>query len=682
MAGFKFFLDGVQVDEPEGFRDFEEQIVRDDQQRIIRYDFPLTLTFVGTAYEAIENKYQEAYNSELALTVIDARTNIETIFLKGIIKMSNCTFNLSKPPLRSVECEVDDNIYQNVIFNNLKRPIVVSGNETLNGLPLTPITPVDLTVFIVGTGANVGTPRTSYDIRDCFEYAISFVSDNQVSFASSWYDSLPDDERLVILAGAELRDPTLTIVGPEITLQIIFDELWRKYNLYMIVENPITNPTIRLEQESYLYGSSTALVLDDIRGLTRSMDFEKLYNRISIGSTIAIRELGTNFLMYYVPFLSFVEEQYNIGGVINVDRELDLVSDWIIDHNSIANAIENNVDTNDDEIFIIQYDQATSVATKGQYFPEESPSNRFYNEQLLNSNVAQRFNYLGEIVLNSGLLTASFQAEQTVPIIAANNLLSEEVFTFIYDNSAFPFNNDSTPPNFDTDNNYNNSTYTFTAPVTGFYRFRWDLGFQIVSMSAEAQAQFAPVLQFVKNGTDTITPSQYRVATFDGVTIGPFGIFQDNTAQDNFGSGFIGVNVVPGFGRYLRAEQTILMETGDTMTGRLVLRVRMFNNIDPPPLSFAVQLSDSIFANPTTPISGGVFVETDPDEYYVGVYKIEELGLTDDQWESLTHNVNGIIRVNTGYNDNRISYIRNAKRNVITGKTEMEMIFNRKQSIT
>src|SRR5690606_8202426 len=171
--------------------------------------------------------------------------------------------------------------------------------------------------------------------------------------------------------------------------------------------------------------------------------------------------------MYYTQLLTFVEETYNIDGVIGVDNELNLVSEYVIDSNKISEYIQGSGTGSDDDIFMVQYDSDTMSATKGEYFPGTNVNSRYYNEQLLNSSVVQRFDYLGEFALSLGNLDALFRVSNTVGA-AWSKTVNEFAGSVIYpvpgQPNKFDFNNKTTPPNFDNGGNFDLSTDEFTAP--------------------------------------------------------------------------------------------------------------------------------------------------------------------------------------------------------------------------
>lgn len=674
---YRFYLDGIEVDEPQGFSDFEEEIIRDEQNRVIYTDLPIELTFFGNGYEYIEGVYQEAYNREIDLAIYRVEGSVMQLYLKAFIKLSNCEFHLSLTPKQHVIAEIDDSVYQARIFNNIKRPVGIGGNESLNSEFITPLTPIDLTVFIVSNGDNVATTRKAFDVKDALSYCVSFISDNRISFESTWYDNLDDDQKLSLVTGVELRDPGSDSRAPVVVLEELLDNLFRLHNLYLICENNLSNPVVRLETEDYLHGSESSAQFDSLEGVSRSMDYEKLYNVISLGDNSAIVEYGTNFSYFYIPFIAFAPEKYNVSGVINADRELDLTTtrNFIIDNNAIANAIQNDVDDNDERTFIIQYDSSTDVASKNPNFPSIDLDNRFYNESLQNNNVINRYGLLGEIVLNSGLLDASFEASQTTPLDVSPplNLISNTGSTILVDIDAVPFDDDSTPPNFDTDDNYDNSTYVYTAPVSGAYRFRFGMVFNVAGfVDPTGILRVRPTMAFRLNDSENIQPNQYQVFNYSDGEVGSF-INWELMVQSFPNEGIDGASSY-----YLVAEQTLLLDAGDEVTAAIRLSASVTNQTNAFSL-LQCNIQDSVFSNPTTPISGGIYENKDPDDYYVGLYKAKDIYISPDKWDKIKNGLNEQIIFDTGNNDPRKAYIRNIKRNTVTGKADIELLFNRKQ---
>jgi len=669
---FKHFINNIEVEEPEGFSDFQQEIIRDEDERFIRYNFPLDLLFVGDGYQLIENQYQTNYNSELEYMVIKIDGNIESIQVRSIIKISNCEFNISAKPKPTVSVQIDDNVFQSKIFNNKSRPSSVTSVTSINGVAIDPVVPIDLTMFNEVTGVDVAQTRRVYDMFDSLRHTIEFISDNQLTLVSSWYDELPDDERLAITTGSEIRLPLTVnqIQPPVVTFEELYEELWKKYNLYFIVEDVLTDsPILRLEKESYLYGSETAIVLNGVDNLFRNLNFDKLYNRVTVGSN-ADKEFGIAFPMFYTPLLAFASETFNISGVIGVDNQLDLKSEYIIDSNEIHKTLLDLTTSNDDELFIIQYDQTTKIATKGEYFPSGNTANRFYNEQLLNVNVIQRFNFLGDVVLGLSNLENEFRVSQTVDYTGQMTFYNEfpdDNINFTTLPLGYNFGDDSTPPNFNDGGSFDLIYDRFTADTSGVYRFNFEYSFFAAGITG-TNYKLKPEMIFRKNNAVDILPTQIRVVRFDSSNQ-PYSFF--NISQNEEING-LGLNE-----RYLfSTSYTIELAAGDYVDfPATVSGTAISENV-----AILYIASAGVSSSPLSPLAGGVYETGDPELYYVGVYTINEDALTQAQWDEINNNPINRILIDTGENDVRISYLSKISRNIVSGESSIETIFNRNQT--
>ncbi len=667
---FRHYINGAEVQEPDGFSDFQQELIRDEKERFIRFNFPLDLTFIGDGYQLIENQYQENYNSELEYKVVRLEVSTEFVEVLSTIKISNCEFNLTAKPKPSVNVQIDDNVFQAKIFGNKSRPNVITATKTLNGVELTPVTAKDVMFFNSDTGSDIAT-RKVYDVFDCLEHTIKFISDGKIQLVSDWYTDLPDDEKLAITTGAQIRTPSaLRPLEPlTIDFETLFEELYKKYNLYFIVEDILTDtPKLRLEQESYLYGNSVGLEVFENDDLTRSLDFDKLYNRIAIGSD-SVKYFGNEFPMYYTQLLTFAKETYNIDGVIGVDNELDLVSEYIIGSNEIHRIATDQTESFDEDIIMIQYDSSTNAAVKGDWFPGSSPSFRYYNEELNNAKVIQRFDYLGDVALSIGNLNASFMASQTTAYAGSGSITAPSGSLFDTFPVPYAFQDDSTPPN------YNNGDFDlandkYVCANDGVFRFEFEFTFKptaIIWISSNPLAYFiSPFVRFRKNGTDSLAPNLITVRKYDssGDLYGIYYIDQYEplpTLQVNESYNFkISYSMELEVGDYVEAYANILIDT-------------------PENIGFNYSVYGGIFSVPATPLDGGVYVPGDPERYYIGVYATPEHYIELTDWQALSATPINQITIDTGNNDKRKTYISKISRNIVDGKSSIETIFNRDQ---
>ena len=669
MNRFKFYIDDTEVTPPKNFDDFTEELVRSESSRHVYFDYPISLEFIGDGYEVLDQKYKEDYNSQLKLVITEQTEQAATVVFNAFIKISNITFDLIR---HVATCEIDDTVYQSYLFSNYSVEAGCGSGISKNGVPIDEIQSIDLTVYNPITGVNYEETRRAFDMKDAISMMIAYVSDNTISFESSWYDGLTIGGRLAIVTGFELRNHTGR-TAPIISLKSIFEELWKKFNLYLIIENPINGLVVRLEEESYLYGNTGVDILY-CENLTRSLDFERLYSTIKIGSKKAIQERSTVFLFPYLRLFSFVEETYNLEGVINVDNTLNLVSEFIIDTNVIQDVLVNDNDDYDEEIFIIQYNLINKVAMKGTYFDTIDSASRLYNESLLNSNVADRFRYLGNLVLQTGEITAGFRATQTINrnFIRDFNNIGDTIQVIPL--QTWLFQDDSTPPNFDLQNDYDPATSAFTASDDGEHVFR--SRFQINTQGGGNQPPGAPGFDFeirlyVSRNEDAEYPPILNVT--QNYAFGPVETFSLNVDSD---TGLSDSFTIPTgvSSTFIDLVQTRNLIAGDEAVIKVNLPVTATNAN-----TVNIGVGSSVYELLVSALSGGTYAVTDPDDYFISLYNATRILTSREQWAVIQNSVSAQVRLSADDGLKRISYPKNISRNFVTGSTEIETVFNRRQ---
>lgn len=678
MKPLKFYINGIQIKEPENWGEFEETFVRDETARHVYFDYPISLEFIGDEYALLDSIYQESYDSQSTFQVYEKSSNSEDLIFTSFIKTSNITFDLVR---KIAIVEIDDVVYQAFIFNNYSVEVGCGTDVSKNGESIDGIESLDFRPFDPTTGDFYNDSRRAYDVNDVFQMVVDYISDGNVGFESSWYDDLPNGERYCIVTGIELRNATGR-TAPIVSLESIFNELWKKYNLYLIVENPITNPVIRLEEESYLYGESNIEIIN-IANLNRSIDFERLYSTINIGSNTFIQERSLEFLFPYFRLFSFVNETFNISGVVNVDNALDLVSDFIIDTNVIQDVLVNDSDAYDEEIFIIQYETAfdsgtgepIAFAKRGFYFDSPNENARFYNEQLLNSNVAARFQYLGNLVLQTGAVDTAFKATQnesisfirsfdnppqTLPVVGENGPID------------WQFQDDSTGSNFDIGDNYDPTTGIFTAPQDGEYVF-----FVRIRIRTAGGGNNPPGL----SENFVLTPD-FWVSVEDDIESKPSSYFITKIFN-NGSSDLLNIDYDSDFTIGI-GPNTTLVDFFQTRTmnegseAKVKVQLLAFNEGTG---LFNVAISESMFELVSSPLAGGTFQVKDPDDYYINILDAESILIPRDQWDSFREDVTQGILISESDKLFRLSYSKTIRRKFISGESDIKTVFNRKQPV-
>jgi len=513
---FRFTLEGVVIEDPEGSEDITKDIERINSERRISSGLRGSLTFKGQAYTILADIKKSNPTGTASLIIhqdVDQCGNFE-LLTEAIIFISDLEFDF-------IKCSVDmpqivDSIF-GTFFETKKNTIIYPGSGITakgNPYPVSQIAPeLDLILFNTTTGVALPNSILAFDLKDAISDMIYFVSEGSVTFESTWYDNLPNDSKIAVTVGVNVRTQT---VDQPIGLQFneLLQNISRLYNLWSYFDDSGPQRVFRLEKEDDLYADKVTTISEfDISSLPKaSTDISKVYEIIKLGSSQSKRyyEIGPPFP--YIPFLTHSEETYNIVNDGSGGTTLDLTTTYTIDTNRIDEMIAGDSDY-DEDIVLIQYTATTVRATAATVVnPGSLPV--IYNENFLNTSVADRWNVAGAISAYFGNGNDEFRAS-----LAADGPV-EVIATIPFAEFIFP--DDSTPPNFDTNNNYNPANGRFTAPETGVYtfnttiewtiRFIQDLGHRIalnlrLFNSVGGLIDVIPILSSVKLSQGTYTVS-------------------------------------------------------------------------------------------------------------------------------------------------------------------------------
>lgn len=491
QAGFSVWLDGQQFPAPTDWDKFTQELERDFDTRTISEKFRLTLTLTGGAHRYMADKYaSEGFCAEVAIAIDQQCVGGAIRVLTGKIILSDCVWTLTAC---KVECSVVDDGIGACIHSNRKVSVSPLSDRSKNNKPITPVVPLSLTMFKSADGADISGTRRAFDWMAAIGHALAYISDGSVTVTSDWWDGLPDEERIAIAYGAELRTTSFEMPRLDYTFDDLFTEVAKRYNLWMHPTVSGGVVSLRIEPEAtFLAMTDEAASMLALPDLKRSIDLDRLYATVRVGSEDAIKNIDGTHPLPYIPLMGFVDEAFHFTGVCNTDAELDLVGKWIADTNAIKAMVEDGDDGFDSKWFIIQYDRGTARATQGTYFNLGAPP-YLYNERMINSAVLLRYPLPGPVGANYGAtFDDSFLARRTFPTNAGET--SQASF-----NADFPpytqgpflmrFDNDYDAPGFDANNTWGNGTVQgspvsladsrFTATGTGYYTFTGEMPWRI-----------------------------------------------------------------------------------------------------------------------------------------------------------------------------------------------------------
>lgn len=497
----KLFIDSTECKDFD-WQNFSINIRRDRENRIINITMPQTNTFRGDAYAIIRDAFiRDGWCATLPVTIQKACDSGYENIIEGLIFLNDCEF-------RTQRCEVDvpirDNSYYAKIYNNEAIEIQPDSDESKNGASITKCTPIDLDLFKPSTGAynsgfaHAGT-RKAYDLFDVLKHQIAFITDGEVTLSSSWYSGLDTDKRIAIIRGYELRNGDASKSIPAISHRETFKDIARLFNLWRTIN--INTSSAIIETADYFYNETKLFSIEHVKDCTQSALLEEYYSNIIAGSFMD----GDILSFPATEYLSFKEEKYGVQGTCNIDRSLRLKCDkFITDTNIIEDVLINDNDEYDDELFLIQYTSTNSKATKTDI---DGISGYIYNNEMLNGTVVGRYTLVGSTFTIINNLEDKFRASY-VSTDGDDFSPGDELFTVLPVTLTAPdpsfytalmiFNDDSTSPNFDNNNRFNNATNVYTANNAGNYSFEISFTFNTEIESINPYIT-EPTLSYVKS---------------------------------------------------------------------------------------------------------------------------------------------------------------------------------------
>lgn len=469
---FRFTLDGnVLSDEPEGWQDIISELRRDKEIRGQLLLIDLTLRFNGRSDGYAILKPLIDCQGFCAFSTLSIEQECDGVFVEiydGIIFYTLVKEFLSPCIL---ECTLKDNSFSAKIDNNKNIEAFVNVGRSKNDEVISAAQQEVVKFFGVVTG-NYDPFRAVnvYPVWSCFEFIIDYMTDGEMDFVSDYFGlaSVTDGKFMTITTGEQIRVGSTGTIFPFISFQKLFEEVNKKVNISFSIEtNASGRKQMRIEPSPYFFNTGTSVTLNNAYGIVKSVNTAELYSRLMIGGETLPYDLGLNDFPTDVPFVGFQEESFTLTSICNIDNTLDLVGEWIADSNIIQDIFSNGNSGYDDNIFFIMADYiTTNQAIQTDVFDTGGPP-VFYNDFLRNANIAARWfgAVPNSIALYLGPATnAEFQATKT-------NTQSSGVIVVNPVFQPVTFQDDFTPPNFDSSNNYSPITSEYTVPVTGYFSF-------------------------------------------------------------------------------------------------------------------------------------------------------------------------------------------------------------------
>lgn len=469
MEKYQFKIGDIIIRTPEGWKDFELRLKRDEDISGLLVSSTNKFTFWGDGYDILKERFDTNYSDKVFVTIdILQADNTYIEQYSGVIILTEVLFNLEK---LFAEATVEDANFQGAIQNNKNIKSFLNARLTKNGEEVDVLTVFDLDYFNDAGVFQGLLNRRAYLLKDAIDFLVRFMTDNEVKgIESAYLDDTTNWEGVLpyITTGASIRLASQDAPNVSFAQLIIF--LQRTHDLtFDFIEDVGGNPVMRIEKSSFFFQETSVDTIRDITDLTVKIDSSRIASHLEVGNNTS-RDAGN--CSATTRFFSFVKEDYSLRGKGNIDSLLDLTTDIVTDSNVIGAIVTSGVDTFDDDIIIVLGNVA---GTQAEQFTTTThcSNNPMYNLGFANDKIIDR-----QIDSIPNSLTKYLTAA-TTPSKAelGPNITGNIPITTIGDGTVpaleeiqVNFNNEK----YDLGNNYNtsnpNNTF-YDVPFTGSFSF-------------------------------------------------------------------------------------------------------------------------------------------------------------------------------------------------------------------
>lgn len=466
----RFYLDGTEVQNPKGWDGMKSVLKRDAETDGIYLYQDQDVEFIGDGYQYIKSVSDTyGYCAQIECEVTITRNGATKPLLSGHIFVSDCTFN---ERVCSVTAKVKDASFYSMIEYNKGIEATVSAGKSKNGEDIT-IAP-KFTLSVYDTTNTFVKDVYAVRVYDAFRYLVDFMSDGRMGFASDSLSYTGELNNLVITSGLKLSCPTLAVYGsapiPAFSFEKLFTEVKKRYPIGFIIESPYHNPVLRVESLDYFRTSDkAAIAFENVDDIKTRFDQNRIFSKLHLGSSTTLN--GTLYVTFPedIDWFGFKDESFIIQTKCNVENELDLSAEWVVSSNAIQAAVDEGESTYDDQLFLISSSltSATAGRTKNTNFlqldPTVDPRVYFYNEDLTNRKVAERY---------LGLIPASI-ANYFSPAGTGDFKAARSANTTISGTSFVQFKCPLDIESLDNGGYYDTATYSYLAYNGGVFDFTY-----------------------------------------------------------------------------------------------------------------------------------------------------------------------------------------------------------------
>ena len=386
MEKYQFKIEDVIIKNPEGWKDFELRLKRDEDISGLLVSSTNKFTFKGDGYDILQSRFDANYNDKISVSIdILQSDNTYIEQYSGVVILTDVSFNLEK---RLAEATIEDASFQGAIQGNKNVKTFLNAGLTKNGETTAALTVFNLDYFIGNFYQGLAN-RRAYLLKDALDFLVRFMTDDLVKGIQSSYlddvNNFEGDSLPYITTGISIRLENQDAPNVSFSECIIF--LQRTHDLtFDFVINSDGDPVMRIEESEFFFNASTIDTIRSIKDLKVKVDANRVASHLEVGNNTSKK---TGNCSATTRWFTFRKEDYSLRGKGNIDKLLDLTIDFITDSNVIQDIIVNATTDFDDDIIIVLGNIAGNQAAKFRT-PTYCSNLFFYNQGFTNDKIINR----------------------------------------------------------------------------------------------------------------------------------------------------------------------------------------------------------------------------------------------------------------------------------------------------
>ena len=683
MNKYQFTVNGIVVDNPDGWKNFELRLKRDDDIAGLLVSATNKFTFSGTGYRIIKAEFDTNYNNKLEAKVFIFEDNGYVEKYKGVIILTDVLFNLEK---KTAQTTIEDASFQGAIQGNKNIKAFLDSGFTKNNEAITPLTIYDIDYFNASGTYQTLADRRAFLLKDALSFMVRFMTDDEVKGVQSAYlddtDNF-DGSLLYITTGESIR--LANSDAPNVSFSELITFLQKTHDLTFDFVTVSGDIVMRIEEREFFFQATSVDTFRDLTDLTVNVDAQRIASHLEIGNNSTATSGNCSIT---TRFFTFQKEDYSLTGKGNIDKLIDLTTDFVTDSNVIEFIVANlSNDTYDDDIVIVQgeYDSVSSKYLASKFKSTSYCSNlNMYNVGFTNDNIIARMIDSVPSSLVKYLTASSTLSKTTKGTWIYKRVYATPVGTIWPQRKELSFINTL----FDPGSRYNTTPTTYyDVPFPGLYEFKTQVLFSFrfhIAEGAENTEYYAVVhwriwMERVKangNVVETVySPWDEWVWDVNTEDVRPFNTGSGGTSSSKwYRLRNLSWSVTCNAGDRIRVKSDVTVT--DINTGQNVLDIHEviweFENNYP-----QSKTKQSYFESlgTTSQPGGGMYKEFDPNSFKARLYKFQK-NVSLQRTDNIRNNTRSSVIINelSDTSLDKTVWIEEMVNNVETSETSFTMI--------